>query len=111
MLDRDSTPGERYEVEWTITAPERADDGTVEMLPGHEWLRAGVRFGPEVEDPRQPDNAAAAQYRYVTRTDTNQIAVLLPPRREQVLLTGYGRLFMTVARTPSLRVTLSPETG
>jgi hypothetical protein len=107
VLDRDSTQGERYDLEWTVAAPLLADDGTVEMVPGLAWLRAGVRFGSEVADPSLPDGAAA-QYRYVTRTDTDDITVLLPPRREQVMRNHFGRQFMSVQRLPSLLVTLSP---
>lgn len=110
VLDRASTRGATYEVEWTVAAPDAALPGAIVLPEGSAWVSAGFRFGGESADPRSPDAAAIAELRWATRTTPSTVTALRPARRYGLIATpGYGLVLLET--TPDRVVTgrIRPE--
>ena len=112
VLDRASTRGAAYDVEWTVAASDASRPGAIVLPPGTAWLSAGFRFGPESADPQSPDAAEVVELRWATRATATAVTALRPARRYGLITTpGYGRVLLETVPDAVLRGRIAPAPG
>jgi hypothetical protein len=102
VLDRSSTRGKTYDVEWTVAAPNHGGGGVTTMSPGAWWASVGARFDGGAAKPKR------FEARFATSVHRDELLMVTPPQRYSMAKTAFGRI---VVESPALRefaVTASP---
>ena len=102
VLDRASTRGRTYDVEWTVAAPSQGGDDVTTMAPGAWWVSVGARFDGGAPKTKR------FEARFATSVHDDELLMVTPPRRYSMAKTAFGRILVESPAMNEFAVTASP---